>query len=281
MNITFHTSTSSDIYKSQLNALMLEAFGFSFERWHRQNVWNDDYTCKSIIEDGLMLANACVYRMDMLVNGEKAEWFQIGAVATRKARRGEGLSRAILTSILEEHPGKPLFLLPNQSVMDFYPKFGFRLIHDRQPFIERSLNNPPGRMRKLSIDSPALANYLEHRACYSTVLDCTNALPIHWFHLLIDYPESIYEIPALQTMLVAEQEGEKLTIVDIAAKNPLTFAEFAPHLSFPGVRVIKFGFNADWLLPDYKMKYYDDSAIFVRGEFDLPRDFTLPFMIRT
>ncbi len=77
MNITIHDYHSSPSYKSQLNALMLEAFGFSFERWHRLNVWNEDYTCYSIIEDGLMLANACVYRMDMLVNSEKTEWYQI------------------------------------------------------------------------------------------------------------------------------------------------------------------------------------------------------------
>jgi GNAT superfamily N-acetyltransferase len=222
MQITIHTSTSSASYRSQLNELMLEAFGFSFERWHKQNVWNDDYTCYSIIEGELMLANACVYRMDMLVNGEKAEWFQIGAVATRRARRGEGLSRAIITFILEQYPGKTLFLLPNQNDMNFYPKFGFRLIHNRQPFIEKSLDNPPGGMRKLSINSLEVVDHLEHRACYSSILDCTNALPIHWFHLLLDYPENIYEIPALKTMLVAEQDGSVLTIMDIAAKSPLT-----------------------------------------------------------
>ena len=282
MTITIHHHDSSDEYKAQLNSLTTEVFGFSFERWHRRKVWNADYTCYSIIENGVMVANICAYRMDILIGGREQEFIQLGTVAARKARRGEGLSRKIMEFILDRHPHTPFFLCANSTVLDFYPRFGFQRVAERQPLIRQGLDHPGVEMKNLRVDDPVVGEYLEQRAGFSRILDCTNAAPIHWFHLLNSHIDHLYEIPELGVMLVAEQSGSALTLYDVCASRPVSFAQLAPRLHFPGVDTIYFGFNSDWLNVDYQTCAYEaDSTLFVRGEVELPREFLLPEMIKT
>lgn len=282
--ITILDHTCSQRQRAAFNALMLETFGFSFEPWQRRGLWGADYTLYAIFEGEVMLSSVGVYQMDLLVNGEPQRAYQIGAVATRAGSRGQGLSRRILNHILDERPAAPFFLFANPSVLDFYPRFGFRRVQDQQPYLQMGLerlNALPGTMRRLSIESPTVGDYLTRRACFSNMVDCANAAPLHWFHLLLDFPENIYEIPALQTLFAAEQVDSTLTLYEVWAKRPITFAGLAPHLAFPGVREIRFGFNPDWLGVDYRLTDYEDHHFFARGDFLFPQDAIFPMLLRT
>ncbi len=303
--ITRITHDSPAEIHARLDDLLLEAFDLSLAGWRARGHWTADYTCHALVEDGEVLASAGVYRMEMLVRGEKQVWLQLGAVATRKARRGEGLSRRVLDDIFDHYsrrcPGAPFFLFANDSVLDFYPRFGFRRLRDQQPWLHdqqpwlpdfqprlaRRLDGPPpGAMRRLAVDDPAVGRYLQGRACFSALLDCANAAPLNWFHLLAEYADCIYEIPRLRTMLVARQRGDTLSLKDVVSLRPLTFAELAPCLGFRGVRAVRFGFNPDWLGVDYEMaatEEEDATPIFARGDLSLPDSvgWMLPLMIRT
>jgi len=286
-----------------LDDLLQETFGFTLAGWRALGHWTADYTCWALVEEGRALANAGVYRMEMRVSGETQAWMQIGAVATRRARRGEGLSRRILDEILARHPNTPFFLFANDSVVDFYPRFGFRRLPDHQPRLalqprlfqprqDCGWNSPAGgpgagewlAMRKLAADDPAVTRYLNGRAVFSNRLDCANAAPVNWFHLLGEYADCIYEIPALDALIVARQNGERLSLVDVVALRPLAFAELAPCLGFAGVREIRFGFNPDGLGVDYEMvetEEEDATPIFGRGEMQDEGRWMFPLMIRT
>lgn len=275
---------------ARLEDLLLETFGLSLASWRARGYWTADYTCHALVEDGKVLASAGVYRMEMLARGKRQVWLQLGAVATRRARRGEGLSRRVLDDIFDyysrDYPGAPFFLFANESVVDFYPRFGFRRLHDLQPRLACRLEGPPGAMRRLAVDDPAVGRYLEGRACFSALLDCANAAPLNWFHLLAEYADCVYEIPRLQTMLVARQQGDTLSLKDVVSLRPVAFADLAPCLGFRGVRAVRFGFNPDWLGVDYEMhaaEEEDATPIFARGDLSLPDSsgWMLPLMIRT
>lgn len=282
MKVEINHANSSGEYKHQLNALMLAIFGFSFEAWHKHGLWNEDYTCYSIVEDGVMLANASVYKMKMLVMGREKEVFQLGAVATRKEFRGRGLSQKILDFIFKQYPEKPFLLFANQEVKDFYPKFGFRRVFDLQPNMEICLDNPSAEMKKLAGNDPQVKDYLERRTCFSKILDCTNAAPINWFNLQMGYSDCIYKIPDLHALIVARQEGSTLTLFDVFASSAFTFEDLTRRLNFSGIRIILFAFNPDWLKLKYSlMEYNNNSPIFVRGSFDLPDGCSFPFLLRT
>ena len=282
MEITINRHNTPSYRKVQFDALIQDAFGFSFSPWIESGWWMEDYISYSILEGDLMLANVSAFKMEMLVQGKPVAWIQLGAVCTRREYRGQGLSKKLMDFVLAQYPDSPIFLFANESVLNFYPRFGFIPCIDRQPYIGLSLKSTQDGMRKLALNDPAVRGYLAHRASFSGVLDCKNALPINWFHLLYSHGDHLYEIPALQTMLVAKQAGEILYLWDIIVAKPLSFDEISPFLSFPGTHLIKFGFNPDWL--GLKVEFAspeEDSHLFFKGDPGLQEEFTIPMLART
>ena len=133
--------TATKKFKDELNELIMQAFEFSFDKWHAKNVWNEDYELYSIIENGVMLANISVYKMKMIINGEKRDYLQFGSVATREEHRGKGLSKKLMEHIFSIYPDTPCFLHGGDDVAQFYPKFGFKPFTYKQPYIEYKLKN--------------------------------------------------------------------------------------------------------------------------------------------
>jgi len=269
-------------FDKQINDLMLNCLDFSFDKFHGKGVWNDDYERYSIFDNGIMAASISAYKMKMLINGEQKNFLQLGAVATREEYRGNGLSRNIMEHIFTKYPDIPAFLHGGNSVLNFYPKFGFRPFEEKQPYIEYKLDNE-GDMIRLNINDPKVDMYLKERNQYSKVIDCKNQYAINWFHLIYRHPNDIYEIPQLDLMMIAKQRGNKLTIFDIVAKRNVTFKEIVPHLSFQGIDTIQFAFIPDWLGVEYSMKEYkiDDCNPFLKGSFGIKEEFMVPSFITT
>lgn len=277
-----NASTTTKEFNAKLNELIMHAFEFTFEKWHAKNVWNDDYEIYSIIEDGVMIANISVTKMKMIIKGEESDYLQFGSVATREEHRGKGLSKKIMEHIFSIYPDTPCFLHGGDDVVEFYPKFGFKPITYKQPYIEYKLKNS-GEMIKLNVTDPKVDNYLKQRNQYSKIFDCTNQYSINWFHLLYGHQNNIYEIPKLNIMFVACKRDNKLTIYDIATSKPVSFEQVVPYLCFEGVDIIQFCFNPDWLRIDYKMKEFkiEDENPFVKGDFGLEQEYIIPRMIIT
>lgn len=274
--------TATDHYKKQLNELVTHVFGFSFESWHALGIWGDDYECYSIITDHHMIANISVYKMSLLINGRERQYLQLGLVATREENRGQGLARKIMEFIMERYLNVPMFLHANDSVIDFYPKFGFTPVSYKQPYINYHLKNDCG-MTRMDLRDPKVKHYLKERGQYSSIFDCANQYAINWFHLLFSYSDHIYEIPELEVMLIAEQSNSILTIYDIVSRKEVAFADIVSYLGFSGGDVIHFGFNPDRLGLEYSLKEYpmNDSTLFIRGDFGVEGEYIIPVMIIT
>ena len=101
--------------------------GISFEPWQKAGFWTKDYLPYSIIQKGNIISNVSVSLMTVLVNGERLDAAQIGAVGTVPEYRKQGLSRLLINHVIDIYSKKSdlIFLFANDSVMDFYPKFGF------------------------------------------------------------------------------------------------------------------------------------------------------------
>jgi hypothetical protein len=65
--------------------------------------------------------------MDFNMDGTDKHYIQIGTVMTDEEYRGRGLSKYLMERIIAEYKGKVdgIYLFGNDSVVDFYPKFGF------------------------------------------------------------------------------------------------------------------------------------------------------------
>lgn len=283
MTITMNNK-SNPTYEAMLNALVKEVFGFSFQPWFEYELWDENYESYSIIENGKMLSNVCIFKSELLVCGEKVPAMQFGAVATAKNARGRGLSRLLMEHILQLYPDRPAYLAANPSVIDFYPKFGFRQVQTYMASINMNKAFPNVHAHndknciKLDIDDEIVTNALQTRGAFSNLVDCTNASSIQMFHLIMQYHNSIYHLPQFNAIVIAQQTDNKLFLVDVISKNKITLDEILTRLPFAGIDTIEFGFCPDWLsvTPNWTPTDMAHDPFFIRGNWNLPEHFRFP-----
>lgn len=114
--------------RAALGALTQAAFGFDFEAWAARGLCaRGAYVPYSFEEDGRILSNVSVNRMEFCLNGEKRRWLQLGTVATREDMRGRGLARRLVEIALADSMDgcDGVYLFANPEAAGFYEKCGF------------------------------------------------------------------------------------------------------------------------------------------------------------
>lgn len=114
--------------RAALGALTQAAFGFDFEAWAARGFCaRGAYVPYSFEEDGHILSNVSVNRMEFCLNGEKRRWLQLGTVATREDMRGRGLARRLVEIALADSMDgcDGVYLFANPEAAGFYEKCGF------------------------------------------------------------------------------------------------------------------------------------------------------------
>lgn len=114
--------------RAALGALTQAAFGFDFEAWAARGFCaRGAYVPYSFEEDGRILSNVSVNRMEFCLNGEKRRWIQLGTVATREDMRGRGLARRLVEIALADSMDGcgGVYLFANPEAAGFYEKCGF------------------------------------------------------------------------------------------------------------------------------------------------------------
>lgn len=114
--------------RAALGALTQAAFGFDFEAWAARGFCaRGAYVPYSFEEDGRILSNVSVNRMEFCLNGEKRRWLQLGTVATREDMRGRGLARRLMEIALADSMDgcDGVYIFANPEAAGFYEKCGF------------------------------------------------------------------------------------------------------------------------------------------------------------
>ena len=114
--------------RAALGALTQAAFGFDFEAWAARGFCaRGAYVPYSFEEEGRILSNVSVNRMEFCLNGEKRRWLQLGTVATREDMRGRGLARRLVEIALADSMDgcDGVYLFANPEAAGFYEKCGF------------------------------------------------------------------------------------------------------------------------------------------------------------
>ena len=102
--------------------------GRTFSAWGARGGWVDGYDVFAVVVDDQVVSTVGRQSMRYMINGEARSGYQIGAVATHADHRNRGLARLLMNKVLDEldAPDQPVILFANSSVLDFYPRFGFR-----------------------------------------------------------------------------------------------------------------------------------------------------------
>lgn len=113
--------------RQSLGALAKETFSLGLEEWYQAGFWDDNYVPYSLVENGRVVANVSANTVNLIYEGKQMTAVLIGTVMTDKAYRGKGYAARLMNAVLEEYREKVdmLYLFANNSVLNFYPKFGF------------------------------------------------------------------------------------------------------------------------------------------------------------
>lgn len=195
--------------RAALGVLTQATFGFDFEAWVARGFYVPGaYVPYSFEEDGRILSNVSVNRMDFCLNGEKRRWLQLGTVATREDMRGRGLARRLMEIALADS-GKDsdgVYLFANPDATGFYEKCGFvRGNEYRYPL--RAQARPETAARFVPVDSrDAKAWAAYQRAVRETepyaALWQENGYGLAMFHTM--NAESVWFCPAMDAYAVVE-----------------------------------------------------------------------------
>lgn len=205
-----HGYRSNKALRDSFNVLAEQTFGLNFENWYRLGYWGDNYDPWSVVIDGRVVANVSVNRTDLVIGGERKHLLQLGTVMTAEDCRGKGFSRAImehLEPLLSSADG--VYLFGNDSVVDFYPKFGF--VPGKEMAYSRQFHAAGAcRMEKADMGSPEIRARLEQAMAESTFADGCHMVEnpgLIFFYAAQFLSDCVYYWAERDAWVIAEEDG--------------------------------------------------------------------------
>lgn len=261
---------TNDTLRRSFNDLAQATFGLDFEPWYRNGFWGDAYDPYSIVLDGKVVANVSVNRTDMVIGGQRRRLYQLGTVMTDPAYRNRGLIRAIMAEIEQDTAdANGVYLFGSDSVLEFYPKFGF--IQGRETICTRDVSQEgPSTAENVPMDAPAnwarLAAAMEENT-FSTACQMVDNPGLIFFYASQFLSGCVYRLPETDTWIIAEEEDGDLLIHNVFSKAPITLDDVIA--AFGGsVRHITLGFSpADATGFNRAPLVGEDCTFFVKGSF--------------
>ena len=198
----------NDSLRRAFNTLAVKTFGLSFEDWYQKGYWSEFNTPYTIFDGDRAVANVSVNQLKILCQGKVYNGIQLGTVMTDEAYRNQGLSRHIMEQVKEDWEKRYdfIFLFANESVLDFYPKFGFERKEQYQ--FETKAVPSPGLCRKLNMDSlhdrQMLAHYYKKTNPFSEiqVIDNYGLLMFYCCSFMKDW---VYYSPEYDAVVIANR----------------------------------------------------------------------------
>jgi hypothetical protein len=208
----------NDAMRNSFNALAIKIFGLSFENWYHEGYWTKSYIPYTLFHGEKAIANISVNRMEILYQGHRRNYIQLGTVMTDMAYRNQGLSRYIMEKIKSdwEIQCDSMFLFANRSVLDFYPKFGFT--KETQYQFSLGINSTSESSKKLDInslhDQKMLKKYYEKTNPFSKV-QVVNNFGLLMFYCISAMKDCVYYSPKYDAVVIAEQDSDILNCFDV------------------------------------------------------------------
>ncbi len=256
------------ILRESFNTLARNTFGIQFEDWYKLGYWTKNYIPYSIKDGDVIVSNVSVNLMEFNQCGSMKKYIQLGTVMTDKNYRSLGLNGYLMKQVIEDYKDKcnGIYLFANDSVLDYYPKFGFRKANEYQYSRKLSLTGSRGVSPFPLSDKEALEE-MERiiTACKPCGQMAMNNMGLQMFYLSSFMKNTVYYVEEQQAYVVAEEEAGNLVLHEVFAAGEVDVTAIAAAFGNQNQKVI-LGF-----VPD-KQKNYDrellieeDTTLFVLG----------------
>ena len=162
--------------------------------------------------------------------------------------RKMGLSRFLMNKVLKDWSNRCdfLYLFANDSVLEFYPKFGFERICEYQhskAIIKNSVNI---KSRKLNIFNPN--DYEVLKRCYNlsnpfSVLQVKNNWELLMFYCMFVLKDNVYYIEQYDTIVIAEYDGENMICYEMFCPTCISLNDILSAMIDEKTTRVVFGFT--------------------------------------
>jgi predicted N-acetyltransferase YhbS len=240
--------------------------------WRDRGGWTTDYEVFALLDGDQIVSTVGRSRMQLVNNGHAVAGYQLGAVGTLPHYRGRGLARRLMDEIVGEldHPDQPIILYANDSVVGFYPRFGFRRVAQKQSVAEVSI--APTKMSAARFDPDDVAQRSKLRNLFGRAmpirgpLSAANYCSIALWHLSANSIKAFW-LPEFDALIAASSENERLIIHDVIAARPFELSGALSQLIDRRVTKIEFCFDTEdwWATARHSGLDDSDEPLFVRG----------------
>lgn len=277
------TVKTDETLRRSFNELTAKTFGFDFTDWYQAGNWGEMYIPHVMAEQGKVFSNVSVNLMRFESEGVRKNYIQLGTVMTDAAYRGQGLNRRIMEQVLREYEGKAdgIYLFANDSVLDYYPKFGFRASREYEYYLtcDRQEGISPYNLEKVDMGAEE-----QYSRLFALIGDCASDpdminpndglylkdnLGLYHFWLDGEFADCIFYIPERETYVVAQMEGRSLRIHQLLGRHRVELKRIAGAFGNPEEIVLGYmpADRSELVVREHKE---EDTTLFILGE-DLKR----------
>lgn len=253
--------------RNSFNALAKETFHLDFEKWYQNGYWTDIYNPYSIVINKEVAANVSVNIMKVKIKNVSKQYIQLGTVMTKKNYRNQGYIRILMDQIeknYKDYVGK--FLWANDSVSDFYPKFGFEECRQYRYRKDISITERASVERVSMKDAGDWKHFLieKHKRRSNCLVELDND-GLLMFYLSQFMQENVFYINRLDAYVIAEKEGNTLVLHDIYSRELLDINEVC-HAFGNQIEKVKLAFTPKDCFDFHEYEYREaNSTFFVSG----------------
>lgn len=259
----------NNLLRSSFNQLAIKTFGLDFEDWYENGYWRERYIPYSVLCEDEIVANVSIYVMDFVLDGKEERYIQLSTVMTKEEYRNQGLIRKLIEEIENDYTNKVdgFFLFANNSVLDFYPKFGYKkeveFQYKKQVAIEEEssvINIQMSDKSDWQVLEKAIKNSISNSR-FETVRD----IGLIMFYVTKFMKSNVYYSEKQDAYIIAEVEDEVLVIHNVFAKEKVNLDKIIGEFGKEIEQVI-LGFtpldNKEYSVSEV---VEDDCTLFVKG----------------
>lgn len=256
--------------RESFNELTEKTYGFNFRKWFDNGYWGNKYIPYSLLDGDKVIANVSVNIMDFEVLGEKKTLIQLGTVMTDENYRGKGLSKVLLSKVIEEWEDKCefIYLFANDTVLDFYPKFEFEKYNQYQCSLEVIKVKSSETIKKLNVedtdDKNILIRVLNNKKSLAK-LDNIKNTSLVMFYCIDFMKDSIYYVEEYDAIAICEYKEEEIIILDVFSCKDIDLEIIINAMTKGDTKKVLLGFTPkDTSLYRKELINDDNDTLFIR-----------------
>lgn len=262
--------------RNSFNSLTEKTYGFNFEQWYEDGYWGHKYVPYSLLDGDKVVSNVSISVIDFLILGEQKRYVQIGTVMTDEEYRGQGLSRALMELVLKKWENKCdlIYLFANDSVLDFYPKFGFEVCDEYQYSINKTKENKSEKIRKMSMDNDSDREVIYNMACNTIPLSkasMKNNTSLIMFYCTYFMKDNIYYLENYDTVVICEFDEDILYLQEVLSRKEVKLDNIINAMMNEKTKKVVLGFTPkDISSYEKTLVNEEDTTLFIKIGKDNP-----------